>query len=111
MKVQLDDDTTFSTFIDKKRQTRRSDIKLKPRNKDVLDPRADKFSPEPVRRAVTKKAARRKARKPAVVESDSESMSDDAPYEDAPFEEAFIYKPREKIRPKRGGKVSKRGKM
>ena len=109
MKAQLDDDTPLNTIIANKRETRRSDIKLKPRNKDVLDPRADKFSPDLVRKKASKKT--RRARKPAVVESDSENMYEDPPYEDAPLEDQFIYQQREKIPPKRGGKVGKRGKM
>ena len=87
---------------------RRSVIKLKPRNKEVLDPRGDKFSPDLVRKKASKKT---RARKPAVVESDSENMYEDPPYEDAPLEDQFIYQQREKIPTKRGGKVSKRGKM
>ena len=107
MKAHLDDETTFSTFIAKKREKIRSDIKLKPRNKEVLEPRADKFSPEPVRKAGKKSAKKtRKARNPAVIESDSENE-----YQDAPYEDDFIYQAREKIPPKMGGKVSKRGKM
>ena len=66
--------------------------------------RSDKFSPDLVRKKTSKKT--RKARKPAVVESDSENM-----YEDAPYEDEFPYQLREKIPPKRGGKVSTRGKM
>lgn len=86
---------------------RRSVIKLKPRNKEVLDPRGDKFSPDLARKKAVKK---KRARKPAIVESDSEDMFEDPPYEDTPLEEQFIYQQREKIPAKRGGKVSKRGK-
>ena len=95
--------STFTTFIaQKKQETRRSHIKLKPRNKEVLEPRTDKFSPEPVRKAVKKAAKKtRKAKTPAVLESDSEDE----------YEDDFAFQAREKIPPRRGGKVSKRGKM
>ena len=50
-----------------------------------------------------KKAAKktRKARTPAVLESNSEDE----------YEDDFAFQAREKIPPRRGGKVSKRGKM
>jgi len=99
LKAQLDENTPLNTIIAEKR---RSVIKLKPRNKEVLDPRGDKFSPDLVRRQPVKKT---RARKPAIVESDSEDL-----FEDPPYEEQFIYQQREKIPPKRGGKVSKRAK-
>lgn len=93
----FEEDVPFSKIIEQKR----SAIKLKPRSKPVLEPRADKFSPDPLKKP-GKKVVRR-ARKPAVVESDDDREEGN--------DDAYVLQPREKMPSRRGGKANKRGRM
>ena len=97
----LEDDVSCSTVT--KKATKRSDIKLKPRTKAVLEPRVDLYSPDPVKKAGRQGVRKvRKAMRPAVIES-----SDDDDDDDLAGTDGFVLQQHDKMPPRRGGKVRK----